>query len=122
MSLLDIIGITSAYAFGDASSAAAAHPSPLQAIVQMLPMLIIIVAVFYFLFIRPQSKRAKEQRTMLDSLAVSDEIMTAGGIVGKVSKILEDYIVLSIAPNVEMMIQKNAIAKVLPKGTLESVK
>ena len=75
----------------------------------------------YFAVWRPQSKRAKEQRNLLSSLAKGDEVITIGGILGKITKITESYIVLSINENMDMTMQKSAIANVLPKGTLKSI-
>jgi preprotein translocase subunit YajC len=88
-------------------------------LLSMLPMLLIFAAVFYFLLIRPQSKRAKEQKEMMSGLQLGDEILTSGGVVGKVSKLRDGYISVIIAKDTEVMLQKNAIATVLPKGTLE---
>ena len=87
----------------------------------MLPMLIIFIGVFYFLLVRPQSKRAKEHRQLMDNLSMGDEVITTGGIAGKVTKLRDSYAVLSIAKDVEITIQKGAIATVLPKGTLENI-
>lgn len=120
MAFLDYIGITTALAQTPAANVPPQTAG--QAMLSMLPMLIIIVAVFYFLFVRPQSKRAKDQRKMLDSLSVGDEILTAGGIVGQLSKLTDNYITLTIAPNVNMVMQKNSIVGVLPKGTIEGMK
>ena len=74
----------------------------------------------YFLMIRPQMKRAKEHRAMLDKLAKGDEVLTNGGIAGMVTEIGENFITVEIADNVRMRVQKGAIANVLPKGTLKS--
>ena len=85
-----------------------------------LPMIAIFV-VFYFLLIRPQQKRAKETKTMLSALQKGDEIVTAGGIVGKISKLNEGYATVEIAPNVEISVQRSAIAQLLPKGTIKAL-
>ena len=85
-----------------------------------LPMVAIFV-VFYFLLIRPQQKRAKETKTMLAALQKGDEVVTAGGIVGKISKITEQYAAIEIAPNVEISVQRVAIAQLLPKGTVKTL-
>ena len=77
--------------------------------------------IFYFLIWRPQSKRAKELRDLLGSLNKGDEVMTNGGILGKLSKVDDNYIVLAIHDNVEIKMQKSAITAVLPKGTLKSI-
>lgn len=80
----------------------------------------VFFVIFYFLFIRPQSKRAKEHRTMLQALTVGDEVVTSGGILGKIKKIEDNFILLEIAPNTEIKIQRPAIAASLPKGTMKA--
>ena len=85
-----------------------------------LPMVAIFV-VFYFLLIRPQQKRAKETKAMLAALQKGDEVITAGGIVGKVSKLDEAYASVEVAPNVEIKVQRSAISLMLPKGTVKSL-
>jgi preprotein translocase subunit YajC len=77
--------------------------------------------IFYFLIWRPQSKRAKEHKDLMSSLNKGDEVMTNGGILGKLTKVDETYIVLQINDNVEIKMQKSAIAAVLPKGTIKSI-
>ncbi len=96
---------------------AAAAPDP---IMQFLP-LIVIFALFYFMMIRPQMKRAKEQKNMIESLQKGDEVVTAGGELGKVAKVGEAYIGLEIAPNVVIHVQKSAITTLLPKGTIKDI-
>ena len=76
--------------------------------------------VFYFLLIRPQSKRAKEQQEMLSKVAVGDEIATAGGILGKVTEVGDQFLSVEIADGVNVKLQKFQVAKVLPKGTVKS--
>jgi len=105
--------ISSAYA---QAAGAAGQPSP-------WPSLIMFGAVFvamYFFMLRPQMKRAKEQRTMIDALAKGDEVVTNGGIAGRVSDIGETFLSVEIAPNVTIKVQKQAVSMVLPKGTLKS--
>ena len=85
-----------------------------------LPMVAIFV-VFYFLLIRPQQKRARETKAMLEALQKGDEVVTAGGVVGKVSKISEGYAEVDIAPNVTITVQRSAISLLLPKGTIKSL-
>jgi len=87
---------------------------------EFLP-LVIVCAVFYFLLLRPQQKRAKEQRAMLAALQKGDEIVTIGGQIGRVSKVGETYVSLEIADNLFVHIQKNAVQTVLPKGTIKSI-
>ncbi len=83
--------------------------------------LIGLVAVFYFMILRPQQKRAKEQKVMLAALQKGDEIVTLGGELGRVVKVGENYISVEIADNVTVQIQKNAVQTVLPKGTIKSI-
>jgi len=78
-------------------------------------------ALMYFLVIRPQMKRAKEQKEMIGSLQKGDEIVAAGGLVGKITNIGETYISLEIAPNTEVAVEKQSILKPLPKGTIKSI-
>jgi preprotein translocase subunit YajC len=85
-----------------------------------LPMVLIFV-VFYFLLIRPQQKKAKEHRTMLGALQKGDEVVTAGGVVGRVSKLSDQYATLEVAPSVEMNVQRSAISQLLPKGTIKTL-
>jgi preprotein translocase subunit YajC len=81
----------------------------------------IFILFMYFVMWRPQSKRAKEHRNLINSLAKGDEVVTAGGILGKVVKVSDSYLVLSLADNVEITMQKSSISNVLPKGTLKSI-
>ena len=85
-----------------------------------LPM-IAIFAVFYFMLIRPQQKKAKETRAMLESLEKGNEIVTAGGIVGRITKLTDQYAVVEVANGVEMTVQRGAISQLLPKGTIKSL-
>jgi len=80
-----------------------------------------IALIFYFLIWRPQSKRAKEHKDLMSSLNKGDEVMTNGGILGKLTKVDDNYIVLQIHDNVEIKMQKSAVAAVLPKGTIKSI-
>ena len=86
-----------------------------------LVMIVVMVAVFYFLLIRPQQKRAKEHQKLVSELAKGDEVITAGGILGKVTKVDENYAVVEIADNMEIKLQKHSIQSTLPKGTLKSI-
>ena len=87
-------------------------------IMQFLPIVAIFV-VFYFLLIRPQQKRAKEQKKMISELAKGDEVIAAG-ILGKVENIGEHFLTLEVADNVHIRVQKGAVSTVLPKGTIKS--
>ncbi len=86
---------------------------------------IIMLAIFfifiYFAIWRPQSKRAKEQQNLLSSLAKGDEIMTAGGILGRIAKMNDQYITLTIGNNIDIVVQKSSVVTVMPKGTLKSL-
>ena len=104
--------ISSAYA----QAAGAAQPNPLM---QMLPLVLIFV-VFYFLLIRPQTKRAKEHRAMVAALAVGDEVVTGGGLLGKVTEVSDQFLTVEIADGVAVKIQRHTVQSVLPKGTLKS--
>ena len=84
----------------------------------MLPF-VAIFAVMYFVMIRPQMRKQKEHRTMIDALAKGDEVVTAGGILGRVAKIDDNFVGLDVANNVEIRIQRSAIVQVLPKNTLK---
>jgi len=99
---------------------AAGSAAPGGELMTFLPMILIFV-VFYFLLIRPQQKKQKELRTMLEALQKGDEVVTAGGVVGRISKLTDQFASLEIAPNVEINVQRNAIAQLLPKGTLKNL-
>ena len=86
----------------------------------MLPIILMFV-VLYFLMIRPQMKRAKEHKAMIDALQKGDEIVAAGGIVGSVTKISDNYVTVRIAEGVEIRVQRPAVQVVLPKGTLKTI-
>ena len=86
----------------------------------MLLFPIILIAIMYFLMIRPQMKRQKEHRAMLEKIAVGDEVITNGGIAGVVRELGEHFVGVEVADNVRLRVQKGAIANVLPKGTLKS--
>lgn len=109
--------ISSAYA-QTAPAAAAGGSDIMSSLTGMLPLLLMFV-VLYFVMIRPQMKRQKEHRSMLEALAKGDEIATAGGVVGRISKIGDTFLSLEIANGVEIQIQRSAIVQVLPKGTLK---
>lgn len=85
-----------------------------------LPIILMFV-VLWFIMIRPQMKRQKETKTMLEALAKGDEVVTSGGILGKVTKVADQYVTVEVAPNTELTVQKNAVTTVLPKGTLKSL-
>lgn len=103
-----------------AASTAATHPQTASHPLNSLFFVFALMIIMYFLLIWPQSKRAKQHRTMVASLSKGDEVVTTGGVVGKIAQIEENYIKLEIAPNVEIHIQKNSVGAVLPKGTLKN--
>jgi len=111
--LLDLI-VPVAHAQG--ASAPAAAPSLWQGPV----MMVVLIAVMYFLMIRPQMKRQKEHRAMLDKLGKGDEVITNGGIAGTVVGLGDAFITVEVASGVQLRVQKGAISSVLPKGTLKS--
>ena len=85
-----------------------------------LPIILMFV-VLYFLMIRPQMKRQKEQKAMMDALAKGDEVVTAGGLLGKVTKVAEGYVTLEVANATEVVVQKSAVSTLLPKGTIKAI-
>ena len=93
---------------------------PTGGFMQLLPMILMFV-VLWFLMIRPQMKKAKEHKALLSALAKGDEVVTQGGMVGKIVKVGDSYVTLEIAAGTEVVVQKPAIGLVLPKGTLKSL-
>jgi preprotein translocase subunit YajC len=111
MSLLDLIISPAA-----AQAAPAQQGNPWS----LLIMMVLFFAVFYFMAIRPQMKRAKEHRALLSSLSKGDEVVTNGGIAGRIDEVGENFTSIEIADGVKIKVQKNAISAVLPKGSLKS--
>ena len=101
-----------------APAAAASGGDMTSTLTSMLPLVLMFV-VLYFVMIRPQMKKAKEHKAMVDSLAKGDEVATAGGILGKVTKIGDSFIGLEIAGGVEVQLQRSAVVQVLPKGSIK---
>lgn len=85
----------------------------------LLPLVLIFV-VFYFLLIRPQNKRQKEHRELVANLAVGDEVVTAGGVLGKISEVKEQFVYVEVADGVTLKVQRHTIGAVMPKGTIKS--
>jgi preprotein translocase subunit YajC len=85
-----------------------------------LPIILMFV-LLYFLMIRPQMKRSKEQKQMIEALQKGDEVITAGGVLGRITRIGDAYVSLEIAPNTEISVQRTAVQMLLPKGTLKSI-
>ena len=100
-----------------AEAGAASQPG----IFEVLFPFIILFVVFYFLLIRPQSKRAKEHRKLVEALAKGDEVMTQGGIYGKITEVGEEALTVEVADNLQVKVQRAAVASVLPKGTLKTL-
>lgn len=107
--------ISNAYA-----QTAAAAAGPMDSVMQFLPI-ILMFAVLYFLMVRPQMKKAKEHKALLEALAKGDEVVTQGGLAGRVTKVGDDFVSIAIADNVDIQMQKGAISLVLPKGTLKNL-
>lgn len=105
--------ISNAYAEG-------AAPAQGAGIMDFLP-LFALVAVFYFLILRPQQKRAKEVKQMLEAMQKGDEVVTSGGVVGRVAKLGDTYVGIEVAEGVTISVQKSAIQSILPKGTIKSI-
>ncbi|WP_404300872.1 preprotein translocase subunit YajC [Alicycliphilus denitrificans] len=105
-------------AFAQTAPAAAAEGGLMGSLTGMLPLVLMFV-VLYFIMIRPQMKRQKEHRAMIDALAKGDEVATAGGLLGKVTGLSEGYIQLEIASGVQVQVQRSAVTQVLPKGTVK---
>lgn len=99
---------------------AAGAASQTDSLLTFLPMVAIFV-VFYFLLIRPQQKKQKEARAMLESLEKGNEVVTAGGILGRIVKLDEQYATVEVAQNVQMVVQRSAISQLLPKGTIKAL-
>ena len=86
----------------------------------MMPIVLMFI-VLYFLMIRPQMKRAKEHKAMIDALQKGDEVVAAGGIIGKISKLTDNYVTLQIADNIEIRVQRPSVQVALPKGTIKGI-
>lgn len=113
MNLLDLL-IPAAYA------QAAGGPAPQGGGLGMMLMPLILIAIMYFLMIRPQMKRAKEHRSMLEALNKGDEVLTNGGLAGIVTDIGDNFVTVEIADGVRVRVQKSAVGNVLPKGSLKA--
>ncbi|MCB1888648.1 MAG: preprotein translocase subunit YajC [Rhodocyclaceae bacterium] len=106
--------ISNAYA----QAAEGAAQDPTGGLVQLLPMILMFV-VIWFLMIRPQMKRAKEHKAMVEALGKGDEVITQGGMAGRITEVGEQFVQVEVADKVQIMIQRQAVATVLPKGTLK---
>jgi preprotein translocase subunit YajC len=103
-----------------AQTAAAAPGGMLGNLTSFLPIILMFV-VLYFLMIRPQMKRQKEQKSMMDALAKGDEVVTSGGILGKITKVADAYITIEVSEGNEIVVQKGAVTTLLPKGTIKGL-
>lgn len=107
--------ISNAYA-----QTAGATQDPTGGLMGFLPIILMFI-VLWFLMIRPQMKRAKEHKNMVEALSKGDEVVTQGGIAGRITKVGDAFLTVEVAENVEIAVQKSAIANVLPKGTLKTI-
>jgi preprotein translocase subunit YajC len=89
-------------------------------LMSFLPIILLFV-ILYFIMIRPQMKRAKEQKAMIEALQKGDEVVTSGGLVGRITRLGDQYVTLEIAPNTEIVLQRSAVQVPLPKGTLKTL-
>ena len=90
-----------------------------ESLVSLLPLVLVFV-VFYFLLIRPQQKRQKEHRELVGNLAKGDEVATAGGLLGKITEVSDNFVKIEIADKVVVTVQKHTVSTVMPKGTIKS--
>ncbi len=102
--------------------AVAASHSPQEPSTLGFLLPIFILVLMYFILIRPQSKKLKEHKAMIEELKVGDEVSTSGGIYGKITKVGESYVLLKISDKVELKLQKNSVGRILPKNSLENIK
>lgn len=102
------------------SNAYAAGAAPSSDLMSFLPLIVIFV-LFFLMIIRPQMKAAKAQREMIAALQKGDEVVTSGGIIGKVTKVAESFVTIEVAANTEITVQKQAVQSALPKGTIKSI-
>lgn len=112
MSILNLLGITNAYA--------AAAPAKGSSLMSLLPMFLILFLLMYFIIIRPQSKRTKQHKELLANLKTGDEVITNGGMLGKIVKISDNFMTIEIAEGVKITVQKAAVTTSVPKGTIKA--
>ncbi len=103
------------------SPAYAQAAAPVDAGIMNIGMLVLMLVVFWFILIRPQMKRAKEHKAMVEALEKGSEVVTVGGIVGKITKIADGYVTLEIADNTAIVVQRQAVQTLLPKGTMKAL-
>ena len=88
---------------------------------QLLLLVVLMFVMMYFMIIRPQTKRAKEHRQMVDALSKGDEVVTSGGLLGKITEVGDNFVKVQVADGVEVRVQKQAVASVMPKGTMKNL-
>lgn len=101
------------------ATAFAQDAAPQSGLLSFLPLIVIFI-VFYFLLIRPQTKRAKEHRQLVEKLATGDEVVTNGGLLGRITHVGDSFVTVELADNVKIKLQKHAVASVVPKGTMKT--
>ena len=111
---LSLFGLFGSCAFANTP----VHSSATAGLWQMAPIFIAVIAIMYFMTIRPQAKKQKEQKNLLNNIKPGDEVVSIGGIVGCVDAILDGYFIVTIADNTKIKFQKQAIATILPKGSI----
>jgi preprotein translocase subunit YajC len=104
-------------AWAQAAPAAQQQPNIIEA---LLPFIVLFV-IFYFLLIRPQQKRAKEHKKMVESLSKGDEVVTTGGLLGKITKVGDNFVEIEVSDNVQVKIQRQMVGSVMPKGTIKNL-
>jgi preprotein translocase subunit YajC len=107
--------ISNAYA-----QTAAAAAGPMDSVMQFMPIILMFIALYFFM-IRPQQKKAKEHKALIDALGKGDEVVTQSGMAGRITKVGDDFVSIEVAEKVEIQMQRQAIAAVLPKGTLKNM-
>lgn len=117
LSALAVTGLAQAAEATKAAAPAAKHGS----IGSMIWLPLILIAIFYFLIIRPQNKRQREQKELMSSVTLGDEVMTNSGILGRITRLRDNYLVISVSKETEMTISRGAVSQVLPKGTIDSI-
>jgi preprotein translocase subunit YajC len=106
-------------AYAQTAPAAAGGSGGMESMMSSMLPILLMFAVLYFLMIRPQMKRQKEQKTMIDALTVGDELVTVGGVLGKIRRLSESYLHIEVSSGVELQIERSAVMRVLPKGTMK---
>jgi len=106
--------------FVQSASAQGAPPQGGSGFMGFLPLILIFV-VFYFFLIRPQMKQAREHKQMVEKLAKGDEVVTSGGLLGRINKVGENFVVLEVAKDIEVKVQKHSVSAMLPKGTMKTL-